>query len=125
MIYRVCSTNPKEGDEMLKRLSIILSVLAVLGLGLALATSDAVFAQNKQHHSSNTTKHYNKNYKSSKKNYTHHNTTHKYVVGRTYGHHVYYGRHRHYWHGRWYEYGVGPCWINVGGVWFWNLLACP
>jgi hypothetical protein len=20
------------------------------------------------------------------------------------------GHHRHFWHGRWWDYGVGPCW---------------
>ena len=48
-----------------------------------------------------------------------------FVVGRMLNGHVWYGHRRHYWHGRWYDYGVGPCWINVGGEWFWNLLACP
>lgn len=35
------------------------------------------------------------------------------------------GRGRHFWHGQWYEYGVGPCWVYVDGVWFWNDLVCP
>jgi hypothetical protein len=104
---------------MLKKLSIGLSVAAVLGLGLAVTTSDAVFAKN-----NHPTKHVSKSYKSSKKVYVKHSSKH-YVVGHKYGGHVYYGHRRHYWHGRWYEYGVGPCWINVGGVWFWNLLVCP
>ena len=21
------------------------------------------------------------------------------------------GHHRHFWHGRWWDYGVGPCWV--------------
>jgi hypothetical protein len=21
------------------------------------------------------------------------------------------GHHRHFWHGRWWNYGVGPCWV--------------
>jgi hypothetical protein len=46
-------------------------------------------------------------------------------VGRRYGGHIWYGYNRHRWHGRWYAYGVGPCWINVDGLWFWNELACP
>ena len=48
-----------------------------------------------------------------------------FVVGRHYGGHVWYGHNRHRWHGAWYEYGVGPCWINVDGEWFWNVLVCP
>jgi len=28
--------------------------------------------------------------------------------------------HRHYYHGRWWDYGVGPCWTRtpIGWVWF-------
>jgi hypothetical protein len=48
-----------------------------------------------------------------------------YVVGRAYNGHYWYGQNRHRWHGRWYAYGVGPCWIDVGGLWFWNVAACP
>lgn len=48
-----------------------------------------------------------------------------YVVGKSYNGHYWYGRNRHRWHGRWYAYGVGPCWINVDGLWFWNVAACP
>jgi hypothetical protein len=21
------------------------------------------------------------------------------------------GHHRHFWHGRWWAYGIGPCWV--------------
>ena len=48
-----------------------------------------------------------------------------YVVGRAYNGHYWYGQNRHRWHGRWYAYGVGPCWINVDGLWFWNAAVCP
>jgi hypothetical protein len=48
-----------------------------------------------------------------------------YVVGRAYNGHYWYGQNRHRWHGVWYAYGVGPCWINVDGLWFWNVAACP
>jgi hypothetical protein len=48
-----------------------------------------------------------------------------YVVGRTYNGHIWFGRTGHRWHGRWYAYGVGPCWIFIDGLWFWNPLACP
>ena len=53
------------------------------------------------------------------------NVSTRYVIGRSYNGHIWYGRHRHFWHGRWYAYGVGPCWINIDGLWFWNELACP
>jgi hypothetical protein len=27
---------------------------------------------------------------------------------------------RHFWHGRWYDYGVGPCWaLQPDGSWVW------
>ena len=48
-----------------------------------------------------------------------------YVVGRAYNGHYWYGQNRHRWHGVWYAYGVGPCWVNVDGLWFWNVAACP
>jgi hypothetical protein len=48
-----------------------------------------------------------------------------YIVGRTYNGHIWFGHGGHRWHGRWYAYGVGPCWIYVDGLWFWNPLACP
>jgi hypothetical protein len=104
----------KEGDDMLRKISIVLSLAAALGLGLAVAAPDSASAQShpkKPHH-------------------THHTVVHSshgphYVVGHSYGGHVYYGHRRHYWHGRWYAYGIGPCWINVGGIWFWNIAACP
>ena len=48
-----------------------------------------------------------------------------YVVGRAYNGHYWYGHNRHFWHGAWYAYGVGPCWINVDGLWFWNVAVCP
>jgi hypothetical protein len=51
--------------------------------------------------------------------------TSRFVVGRSYNGHIWYGHSRHRWHGRWYDYSVGPCWINVDGEWFWNVLACP
>ena len=49
----------------------------------------------------------------------------KFVVGKSYNGHIWYGHSRHRWHGRWYDYGEGPCWINVDGEWFWNVVACP
>jgi hypothetical protein len=31
------------------------------------------------------------------------------------------GHRRHFWHGRWWDYGVGPCWIwsDVYGAYVW------
>ena len=30
------------------------------------------------------------------------------------------GRHeRHFYHGRWWNYGEGPCWRQVGPAWIW------
>jgi hypothetical protein len=93
---------------MLKKISIALSVVAALGLGLALATPQPVFAQYPH-----------------KKKVVVVKKTNVYVVGRRYNGHVWYGRTRHRWHGRWYAYGVGPCWVRVGDLWFWNAAACP
>jgi hypothetical protein len=49
----------------------------------------------------------------------------RYVVGRRYNGHIWFGHTGHRWHGRWYAYGVGPCWIYIDGLWFWNPVACP
>jgi hypothetical protein len=95
---------------MLKKLSIILSFAAALGLGLALAAPEPAFAKPPKKKVVVVKKNVHKNV---------------YVVGKSYNGHVYYGRSRHRWHGRWYAYGVGPCWIKVGGLWFWNVAACP
>ncbi len=48
-----------------------------------------------------------------------------YVIGKKYNGNIYVGKKRRNWHGKWYAYGVGPCWIRVGDVWFWNVAACP
>ena len=48
-----------------------------------------------------------------------------FVVGRRYNGHYWYGQNRHRWHNTWYAYGVGPCWISIDGLWFWNEAACP
>jgi len=98
---------------MLKKISIALSVVGALGLAVAVS-ADAQPVKKKT-----VTVH---------RNVTVHRTVttrNRYVVGRRYNGHVWYGRNRHFWHGRWYGYGVGPCWINVGGLWFWNVAACP
>jgi hypothetical protein len=49
----------------------------------------------------------------------------RYLVGRAYNGHIWFGHSRHFWHGRWYAYGVGPCWIYIDGLWFWNPVVCP
>src|SRR3954462_5594671 len=40
-------------------------------------------------------------------------------VGGRYHGGVWYGHRRHYWQGRWYAYGIGPCWLAtpIGYVW--------
>jgi hypothetical protein len=42
-----------------------------------------------------------------------------YRVGGRYHGGVWYGTGRHWWKGRWYNYGVGPCWLwsPIGYVW--------
>ena len=32
---------------------------------------------------------------------------------------IWYGHRRHFWQGRWYNYGIGPCWLMtpIGYVW--------
>jgi len=106
---------------MLKKLSIVLSVVAVFGLGLALTLPQSVLA--KEHKQGNK----QQVHKSMQKKVVVHKNVHvkkTYVVGKKYGGHVWYGHHRHRWHGKWYEYGVGPCWIEIDGDWFWNELVC-
>ena len=41
------------------------------------------------------------------------------VVGRRYHGGIWYGHVRRRWHGVWYAYGVGPCWLStpIGYVW--------
>jgi Ni/Co efflux regulator RcnB len=114
---------------MLKKLSIVLSILAVLVLGLALTMPQPVLA--KEHKQQGHQQQMHKQVQ--KKVVVHKNVQVKksvhakkaYVVGKKYGGHIWYGHHRHRWHGTWYEYGVGPCWIEIDGDWFWNELTCP
>jgi hypothetical protein len=46
-----------------------------------------------------------------------------YRVGRRYYGGTWYGARRHYWHGRWWAYGVGRCWrlTPIGWVWICGL----
>jgi hypothetical protein len=43
----------------------------------------------------------------------------KVSVGHRYQGGTWYGHKRHYWHNRWYDYGIGPCWLStpIGFVW--------
>jgi hypothetical protein len=131
---------------MLKKFSLILSVTAALGLGMVAAADakghggghggghhgggHAGGHHGGAHHAGghhggghahvNRSVHVNRNVR------VHENRPAKhYVVGRTYNGHIWLGRTGHRWHGRWYAYGVGPCWIFIDGLWFWNPLVCP
>lgn len=108
--------------EMLRKVSIVLAIVAAFGIGLALATPQPALAD-KPHKKQQVQKrvlvkknvHVNKNV----------HVKNVYVVGKKYNDHVWYGHHRHRWYDKWYDYGVGPCWINVDGEWFWNDLVYP
>ena len=118
---------------MLKKLSIVLSIVAVFGLGLALTMPQSVLAKNQKQQVHKQQVHKQQVHKQQvhkqvqKKVFVKKNVHVKktYVMGKKYNGHVWYGHHRHRWHGRWYEYGVGECWINDDGDWFWNDLLCP
>ena len=114
---------------MLKMLS---AVLAVAALGLTVSFSAPADAKpvNKNVHVNRTvnvqrnvnvnlTVNVNRNVRVNR------SVGNRFVVGQRYNGHVWYGRSRHFWRGRWYGYGDGPCWINVDGLWFWNELTCP
>jgi hypothetical protein len=116
---------------MLKKASILLSVFAAFGLAIA-APASAKEHGNKGSHTSThvrTSVHVRTSSHGTMHVHTnravHGNVHGNYVVGRTYNGHVWYGHRRHFWHGHWYAYGVGPCWIFVDGLWFWNVAACP
>ena len=109
---------------------ILIAVSAVAALGLAVSTADAQPVHKDKHVNKNVTVHrnvtVNRNVNVHRNVSVNRNVSRgNFVVGRTYNGHVWYGRNRHRWHGRYYAYGVGPCWINVEGNWFWNVLACP
>jgi hypothetical protein len=126
---------------MLKKVSLVLSVIAALGFAVATsAPADAAQEKNKTVRSTtvrSTTVRTNRvgNVRSNVR--TNRNVgvnrsagvnrvgRASFVVGRRYGGNVYYGHNRHRWHNTWYGYGEGPCWINVDGEWFWNVIACP
>jgi hypothetical protein len=120
---------------MLKKLSIALSVIAALGLAVAAAPADAKPQGNKnksvQVKQVTVKKNFvvKKNVTVKKKGITVKKISGPnktvYVVGKSYNGHIWYGQTRHRWRGVWYDYGVGPCWVRVGGLWFWNVAACP
>lgn len=107
---------------MLRKISILLAFISVLGLGLAVAIPSISFAKNPNPNNPQNPK---KIVVKQQKVVVKKNVTVKYVVGKKYNGHYWYGYNRHRWHGVWYAYGVGPCWINIDGLWFWNVLACP
>jgi hypothetical protein len=132
---------------MFRKISMMLSLVGVLGLGLAIAVPSSSFAKDAKQsskgggknvsHKSNVSHKGNVSHKSnvSRKSNVHHvqRTTvvhrnvvvkNNYVYGRRYNGHVWYGHNRHRWRGNWYAYGVGPCWVNVDGLFFWNVAVC-
>ena len=113
---------------MLKKVSIVLSLVAAFGLGLAFTAPQSAFAKDPHKKQQQQKKVFVKKNVQVKKNVHVNKNVHvkkTFVVGKKYNGHVWYGHHRHRWHGKWYDYGDGPCWINVDGEWFWNVLACP
>jgi hypothetical protein len=115
---------------MLRKASIALAIFAVLGVAVA-APADA--KQTNKGARVNRAAHVNRGphinrgahiNRGPQVNRSAH-ANRRYVVGRTYNGNIWYGHRRHFWHGTWYDYGVGSCWINVDGDWFWNVVACP
>ena len=130
-----------EENKMLKKIYLALSVTAALALG-AVATADAKGhggGHGGGHHGGghhggghhggghhgaahvNRSAHVNKNARLRENR----PANKHYVVGRRYNGNIWFGHTGHRWHGRWYAYGVGPCWIYIDGLWFWNPVACP
>jgi hypothetical protein len=118
---------------MLKKVTIVLSVIAAFGIAFAAPTFAAPNNKNKGTVQKNI--HVNRNVNVNRNVHVNRNVNRNvrvnqaghsnFVVGRRYNGHVWYGHNRHRWHGRWYAYGDGPCWVNVAGEWFWNPIACP
>ena len=120
---------------MLRKISLVLSVLAALGFAVSISTPADAFQANKGSKGAKMMQ--SKGVKSTKTMKTGKTViktkktmkvmkTNKFIVGKTYNtHHVYFGHKRHRWHNKWYGYGEGECWIRVDGEWFWNLLVCP
>ena len=121
---------------MLKKVSLVLSVLATFGFAVAIsAPADAKEQPSRQQDRSRQQKRSGQPERQVNKYASGTNDVRSqqdrssghrnFVVGRSYDGHIWYGHNRHRWHGRWYDYGEGPCWINVDGEWFWNILALP
>jgi hypothetical protein len=110
---------------MLKKIFLILSLTAALGIGIVAPAH----ARGGGHHGG----HHGDGHHEAGHVHVHGNAgmhenrpaNKHYVVGRRYDGHIWYGHRGHYWHGHWYGYGVGPCWIYIDGLWFWNPVACP
>jgi hypothetical protein len=116
---------------MLKKLSLVLSVLAALGFAVAIsAPADAKQQQQSTKSSSHVTKSFNRtnvrvNTRTNVRTNKISSGRSKLIVGHRYGSHRWFGHNRHFWHNQWYAYGEGECWINIDGEWFWNELVCP
>jgi len=131
---------------MLKKLSLVLSVLAALGFAVAIsAPADAKEQKQSTKSSGHVTRSVNRtnvrvntrtntrtNIRTNKTGNVRTNvrtnrisSSSKFIVGHRYGNRMWFGHNRHNWHGRWYDYGVGECWINIDDEWFWNELVCP
>jgi hypothetical protein len=119
------------GAEMLKKLSLVLSVLAALGFAVAIsAPADAKEPDKKvqvnKNIQVNKNLQVNKNVKFKQNLQVNKNIKFsKFKVGQKVNGHIWFGHNRHRWHNRWYAYGEGPCWINFEDEWFWNELVCP
>ena len=128
---------------MLKKISLVLSVLAALGFAVAISAPADAKEQQKTVNKSTQFKQSNKNanFKQSSKvkNFQSTKSTKvknlqgnknvnfksgKFKVGQKVNGHIWFGHSRHRWHNRWYAYGEGECWINIDGEWFWNELVC-
>jgi hypothetical protein len=128
---------------MLKKVPLVLSILAALGFAVAIsAPADAKQQQQSTKSSSHVTKSFNRtnvrvntrtNVRTNKIGSGRTNVRtnkissgrSKLIVGHRYGSHRWFGHNRHFWHNQWYAYGEGECWINIDGEWFWNELVCP
>ena len=123
---------------MFKKVSLVLSVLAALGF--AVATSAPVEAAQQKNVHVNRSVHVNRTV-NVRRNVTVNRNVRvnrnvgvnrvgrvgraNFVVGQRHNGHLWFGHNRHQWHGVWYGYGIGPCWFNDEGEWFWNDVACP
>ncbi len=114
---------------MLRKLSVVFSVVAALVLAVAVSAPANAKPRNgpgiNRNVHVNKTVHVNRNVHINRNVRVNRGGNRNFVVGRRYNGHYWYGRNRHRWHGQWYSYGVGPCWINIDGLWFWNPIVCP